>query len=291
MKLESKLKLQKGRIYLKQGKWVVRYETKKMVKGGSPKQLGSYNTVTEAIYVPIRKEDTENLLDPYSQGKETCFELFIKNEIENGYKNQPPGMVGFIAQTTPVWYAKLWPTSEMAQKLQHYLETTPQEKIDEDWKKVEEFDLVGPTVEEFLGINQSNMKELYLIRGLPGAGKSTLAKSVGGIHIEADQYFVQSGVYEFDALQLKNAHNYCQTQTQAWMKSDGTQVNVDRIVVSNTFTTEWEMQPYYDMAKEYGYRVYSLICENRHGGSENTNIHNVPKEKIDNMRERFQIKL
>jgi hypothetical protein len=291
MKLESKLKLQKGRIYLKQGKWVVRYETKKMVKGGSPKQLGSYNTVTEAIYVPIRKEDTENLLDPYSQGKETCFELFIKNEIENGYKNQPPGMVGFIAQTTPVWYAKLWPVSEMAQKLQHYLETTPQEKIDEDWKKVEEFDLVGPTVKEFLGINQNNMKELYLIRGLPGSGKSTLAKSIGGIHIEADQYFVKSGVYEFDALQLKNAHNYCQTQTQAWMKSDGTQVNVDRIVVSNTFTTEWEMQPYFDLAEKYGYRVYSLIVENRHGGSENTNIHNVPKEKIDNMRERFQIKL
>ena len=270
MKLESKRKLQKGRIYLKQGKWVVRYETKKMVKGGSPKQLGSYNTVTEAIYVPIRKEDTENLLDPYSQGKETCFELVIHEDTLDPY-------------------AKLWPTSKMAQKLQHYLETTPQEKIDEDWKKVEEFDLVGPTVEEFLGINQNNMKELFLLRGLPGSGKSTLAKSIGGIHIEADQYFVQSGVYEFDALQLKNAHNYCQTQTQAWMKSDGTQVNVDRIVVSNTFTMEWEMQPYYDMAKEHGYRVYSLIVENRHGESENTNIHNVPKDKINSMRERFEI--
>ena len=127
-----------------------------MVKGGSPKQLGSYNTITEAIYVPIRKEDTGNLLDPYSQGKETCFELFIENEIENGYKNQPPGMVGFVAQTTPVEYAKLWPVSKMAQKLQHYLETTPQEKIDEDWKKVEEFDLVGPTVEEFLGIEEQS---------------------------------------------------------------------------------------------------------------------------------------
>jgi hypothetical protein len=163
MKLESKRKLQKGRIYLKQGKWVVRYETRKMVKGGSPKQLGSYNTVTETIYVPIRKEDTENLLDPYSQGKEICFELFIINEIENGYKNQPPGMVGFVAQTTPVWYAKLWSTSKMAQDLQHYLETTPQEKIDEVWKKVKELDLVGPTAEEFLGINQNNMKRPFLL--------------------------------------------------------------------------------------------------------------------------------
>jgi len=45
------------------------------------------------------------------------------------------------------------------------------------------------------------MKELFLLRGLPGAGKSTLAKSIGPINIEADQYFIDSdGEYKFDAL-------------------------------------------------------------------------------------------
>lgn len=162
----KKPRLHKGRIYLKDGVWVVRYETKEKVKGGSTKQLGSYSIKTKANFVPILPEDTKNLVDPYSQGRETCFEYIIKTEIENGYKNQPPGTVGFVAQTKPVWYAKLWPVSEMAQELQHYFETTPQEKIDEDWKKVEEFDLVGPTVEEFLGIEEqlkmipkSEMKE------------------------------------------------------------------------------------------------------------------------------------
>ena len=124
----KKLNLQKGRIYLKQGKWMVRHVTRQRVKGGSPKQLGSYNTVTVANYIPIREEDTLNLRDPYDQGKETCFELILVNEIENGYKNQPPGTVGFVAETKPVWYAKLWSTSEMVQDLQHYLETTPQEQ-------------------------------------------------------------------------------------------------------------------------------------------------------------------
>jgi len=71
------------------------------------------------------------------------------------------------------------------------------------------------------------MKELFLLRGLPGSGKSTLAKSLGGINIEADQYFMVDGEYKFDSSKIKLAHNYCQSQTQAWMGSNGEQVNVD----------------------------------------------------------------
>jgi predicted kinase len=132
------------------------------------------------------------------------------------------------------------------------------------------------------------MKELYLLRGLPGSGKSTLAKSLGGVHIEADMYFMEDGVYNFDATQLRNAHNYCQGQTQAWMKTDSEQVNVSKIIVSNTFTQEWEMKAYYDLAKEHGYKVYSLIVENRHGG---VNEHNVPTEVLEKMDDRFEVKL
>ena len=132
------------------------------------------------------------------------------------------------------------------------------------------------------------MKELILLRGVPGAGKSTFAKSLGGVHIEADQYFMENGEYKFDATKLKQAHNYCQSQTGAWMGSDGQQVNVDRIVVSNTFSQEWEMQPYFEMAEKYGYRVYSLIVERRHSG---VNQHNVPEETIEKMRNRFEVKI
>jgi hypothetical protein len=60
------------------------------------------------------------------------------------------------------------------------------------------------------------------------------------------------------------------------------------IVVSNTFTQEWEMQAYFDLAKQYDYRVVSLIVENRHGGE---NVHGVPADKVQAMRDRFQIKL
>ena len=132
------------------------------------------------------------------------------------------------------------------------------------------------------------MKELILLRGLPGSGKSTLAKSIGGIHVEADQYFMEDGVYNFDVTKLMLAHNSCKSQTKSWMSTDGAQVNVDRIIVSNTFTQEWEMKEYYKMAKEYGYEVYSLIVENRHDGKSE---HEVPVTTLKKMEDRFEIKL
>jgi energy-coupling factor transporter ATP-binding protein EcfA2 len=139
------------------------------------------------------------------------------------------------------------------------------------------------------------MKELFLLRGLPGSGKSTLANSIGGVWVEADQYFINpDGDYVFDASKLKYAHKWCQdTVEHSMVWESGVEMEEvtggsSRIVVSNTFTQEWEMQPYFDLAEKYGYRVYSLIVENRHGG---VNEHGVPEEKLVQMKNRFEIKL
>jgi hypothetical protein len=48
------------------------------------------------------------------------------------------------------------------------------------------------------------------------------------------------------------------------------------------------MTPYFELAEKYGYRVYSLIVENRHGG---INEHEVPEDKLQIMKNRFEIKL
>jgi predicted kinase len=127
------------------------------------------------------------------------------------------------------------------------------------------------------------MKELFLLRGLPGSGKSTLAKSLSDSHIEADMFFIKDGEYKFDGSKIKDAHNWCQDVVEHWMDE-----NKPKIVVSNTFTQEWEMDNYYKLAERFGYRLYSVIVENRHGG---VNEHGVPEEKLEQMKNRFEIKL
>ena len=128
------------------------------------------------------------------------------------------------------------------------------------------------------------MKTLILLRGLPGAGKSTVAKMFPDArNFEADMYFIApDGTYTFDPSRIKDAHEWCRRNVENTM-SFGKDV-----VVSNTFTQEWEMKAYYELAEKYEYQVVSLIVENRHGGK---NIHGVPDDKLEIMKNRFEVKL
>jgi predicted kinase len=133
--------------------------------------------------------------------------------------------------------------------------------------------------------------ELILLRGLPGSGKSTLAKIILQIResdepevLSADDFFEDNkGDYNFDPTKLKEAHNYCQFRCSERMRQQKA-----KIVVANTFTQEWEMDEYFKMAERYNYRVHTVIVENRHG---NENVHGVPEDKLQQMKNRFNIKL
>ena len=137
-------------------------------------------------------------------------------------------------------------------------------------------------------------KTLFIIRGLPGSGKSTFAEKLVGsdfLVCEADKYFIdkKTGEYKFDPSKIKDAHKWCQDMVETYMKDSLVNDQFYReIAVSNTFTQNWEMVPYFDLAKKYGYKVFCVVVENRHGGK---NVHGVPDDKLEMMRDRFEFKL
>jgi predicted kinase len=121
------------------------------------------------------------------------------------------------------------------------------------------------------------MSKLILIRGLPGSGKSTMAKALGIYHFETDQYFMVDGMYKFDAEKLNEAHGACLHHTRIAMSA-----RVD-IVVSNTFTQLWELQPYLDIAHSKSYEVEIITATGNFGS-----VHGVPDAAIEAMRNRWE---
>jgi predicted kinase len=135
-------------------------------------------------------------------------------------------------------------------------------------------------------------KVLVIVRGLPGSGKSSFANLVWNNYAicEADKFFYdEAGNYNFDPSKLKQAHEWCRQEVETKMKDNQNNPQYyPEIIVSNTFTQEWEMQTYFDLAEKYDYKIFSVIVENRHG---NKNIHGVPDDTLKRMKDRFQISL
>lgn len=134
----------------------------------------------------------------------------------------------------------------------------------------------------------SSVPILILLRGLPGSGKSTLALdlSENGTYpvCSVDDYFTdEKGNYEFIFSDNHKAYRQCEENVKRLMEEA-----IKKIFVANTFTMDWEMEPYFSLAKSFGYRVHVVTVENYHGSG---NIHAIPQEHIEKMASKYKIKL
>jgi predicted kinase len=120
--------------------------------------------------------------------------------------------------------------------------------------------------------------QLLLIRGLPGAGKSTMAKSLlergyFDMHLEADMFHMERGRYVYRTTSALAAHSWCANTTRVMLN------NGKRVVVTNTFVLLEELRPY----MELGFPFHIVEAK---GPFES--IHSVPPDVIDHMRKRWQ---
>lgn len=121
--------------------------------------------------------------------------------------------------------------------------------------------------------------ELVLIRGIPGSGKSTMARAMLGYrHLEADQFFVDaSGQYRYDPSKVEEAHRWCQDNVRAALQAG------EPVVVANTFTRLKELRPYQAIARDLGIPCRVIEATGRYA-----NEHDVPASAVAQMRERWE---
>jgi predicted kinase len=121
---------------------------------------------------------------------------------------------------------------------------------------------------------------LYLIRGLPGSGKSSLAHRLTSAVCEADQYFMEGDDYRFDPRELPRAHASCLAKVRLLMEG-----SIGEIAVANTFIKRDHLIPYFELAAAYRYETQIIHVSTRldAAGLASRSIHHVPIGVIKRM--------
>jgi predicted kinase len=136
-------------------------------------------------------------------------------------------------------------------------------------------------------------RKLVIMRGLPGSGKTTLARQIArinnGVVFSTDDFFVDGGEYRFDPSRIKDAHAWNLDRTSRALESSV----ADTVIVDNTSTQRWESAPYVEFAQGLGWSVEYVEpstpwardvaeCARR-------TVHGVPANAIQRMADRWEV--
>ena len=145
----------------------------------------------------------------------------------------------------------------------------------------------------------------YVLRGLPGTGKSTLARLIKEANA-CDDYYVEifstddlfinsEGIYEFDPTLLKGHHEENLRRAIEFFNLHPETANAPNwaqiAIIDNTNVQQWEYQPYIEAAEEAGWDVQIITLDwNEHDIPlyAKRNKHGVPEEAIRRMADRWE---
>jgi len=122
-----------------------------------------------------------------------------------------------------------------------------------------------------------NIMRLIIVRGLPGSGKSTFAKSLNIFHVEIDMFCMIDSKYQWDATKGRQRSELCFSAAR-----NALQAGID-VVVSNTFARKRDIEPYARLAREFNANFVVYLTTGGH-----RSIHPVPDETITRLRESWE---
>ena len=132
------------------------------------------------------------------------------------------------------------------------------------------------------------MGKAFIMRGISGSGKSTVARQIAAdepkaVIVSADHFFEnEDGGYDFDPSKLSEAHGACFRRFV-----EALQAGAPMVVCAHTHTMAREASPYVLAAPAYGYEaeVVEVHCDPKVAAARNS--HGTPAHVVERMADRM----
>ncbi len=134
---------------------------------------------------------------------------------------------------------------------------------------------------------------IFILRGLPGIGKSSLADVLRTIHsssvvLSTDDFFwdAKNKIHSFDKEKIKEAHEWNFDRFKKAIEA-----NCPNIIIDNTNIKKYHYHHYLDYGQRHNYLVSVVIIPHNDSSDKELterNIHGVPRETIRRMRKDFE---
>jgi predicted kinase len=146
------------------------------------------------------------------------------------------------------------------------------------------------TGQEVVERDGSNMTHIIILRGISGAGKSTMVEKISkdrkykDVFIcSSDHYFMKDGQYKYNPDKIIDAHNYCMRRFLMELPN-----NHEAIFVDNTNIQMWHFMGYVQVAQALGCTIEIVEVKRDLKNCVRENIHGVPLVCIEAMNKLWE---